>query len=124
MQHGDPGALQKILAQDVVFTSDGGGKIAAVSRPIAGRDTVVKLVMGLLRQLQVHNEKSPADDHYSLTVDRVNGLTAMLAWRGTTLDSVYAFVEDGDRGITAIDVVRNPDKLAFLRRELTMRPVS
>jgi RNA polymerase sigma-70 factor (ECF subfamily) len=124
MQHGDASVLQDLLAQDVVFTADGGGKISAVTRPVAGREAVLKLLMGLVRQLQIHNEKVAADEQYSLTVDRVNGMSAVLAWRGTAIETVFTFVEDGDQGITAIDVVRNPDKLAYLNRAQTMRPVS
>jgi RNA polymerase sigma-70 factor, ECF subfamily len=124
MQHGDASTLESILAQDVVFTADGGGKIAAVTRPVEGREAVVKLLMGLVRQLDVLNEKSGADERYAMTIDRVNGLTAMLAWRGTALETVFTFVEGGDQGITAIDVIRNPDKLAYLKRELTTRAVS
>jgi hypothetical protein len=51
-------------------------------------------------------------------IERVNGLTAVAAWQGTNLESLFTFVEDDKGGIVSIDVIRNPDKLAYLKREL------
>ena len=48
----------------------------------------------------------------------VNGEPAMLMRVAGHLDSVYTFSFE-DEGIAAIRVVRNPDKLQFLERQLT-----
>ena len=124
LQTGDASALQTLLARDVVLTADGGGKAAAAIRPVEGRDAVSKMLLGLMRQMEALNASAPPDQpdqHWSLTIDRVNSLSALLAWHGTSLESVFTFVEDGDQGISAIDVIRNPDKLAYLKRELAAR---
>jgi RNA polymerase sigma-70 factor (ECF subfamily) len=118
MQSGDAAKLQQLLAADVVFTADGGGKASASTRPVHGRDDVSRMVMGLWRHLEVHNRTAAAEDQFSLTLERVNGLTALAAWRNKNLESLFTFVEAGREGIVAIDVVRNPDKLAYVTREL------
>jgi RNA polymerase sigma-70 factor, ECF subfamily len=125
MQSGDPSRLHELLASDVVFTADGGGKASAATRSVIGVDHVTKFVLGLWRQAEAHNHTAPADDQWSLSVAQVNGLAAIAGWRGSQLETLFTFVESGTsgvesgaRGIVAIDVVRNPDKLAYLRREL------
>ena len=118
MQSGDAAKLQQLLAADVVFTADGGGKAPSAAKPIYGRDDVTKMVVGLWRQAGILNRTAGPDDQLTLTTERVNGLTALAGWRGQNLETLFTFVEDGDHGITAIDVIRNPDKLAFIKREL------
>jgi RNA polymerase sigma-70 factor (ECF subfamily) len=118
MQSGDAAKLQQLLAADVVFTADGGGKASSATRPINGRADVSRMVMGLWRHLDVHNRAATPEDRFSLTLERVNGLTTLAAWRGTSLETLFTFVEAGKEGIIAIDVIRNPDKLAFVGREL------
>jgi len=56
----------------------------------------------------------------ALDIEHVNGEPAMLMRIAGRLDSVYAFtIEDGR--IAAIRVVRNPDKLQFLDRQLSKK---
>jgi RNA polymerase sigma-70 factor (ECF subfamily) len=45
----DASQLTELLAADVSFMADGGGKVAAARRPLLGRDDVVKLLIGLNR---------------------------------------------------------------------------
>ena len=52
LQARDVDALEKLLTEDVVFLSDGGGEVAAAQRPVRGVWRGVRLVMGL-------NEKAP-----------------------------------------------------------------
>ena len=54
----------------------------------------------------------------SLDIAEVNGEPAMLLRVAGRLDSVYAFTVKDD-AIAAIRVVRNPDKLQFLERQLS-----
>jgi RNA polymerase sigma-70 factor (ECF subfamily) len=53
----------------------------------------------------------------TLEITEVNGEPAMLMRVAGRLDSVYAFTVKDDV-IAAIHVVRNPDKLQFLERQL------
>lgn len=46
---GDASRLTQLLAADVTFVSDGGGKVAAARRPLAGRDKVLEFLVGLHR---------------------------------------------------------------------------
>ena len=108
VERGDVQALADTLAADVVHVSDGGGKAFAARRPIVGRDAVLNFLAGLLR-LQ------PPGTRFTST--EVNGGPALLVWVGDQLIQVTTFVvEDGV--VTRSHAAVNPDKLAFLRRQL------
>lgn len=119
MQTGDPTKLQSLLAQDVTFTADGGGKAAAILRPVHGDVAVSRLMVGFWNQAIELNRAAAPDEQYGLTVETINGLPAIVGWKGQSLEAVFTFTETKDKGIVAIDAIRNPDKLAYLRRELT-----
>jgi RNA polymerase sigma-70 factor (ECF subfamily) len=53
----------------------------------------------------------------SINVTRVNGGPAMVVFNGDRIDSVYVCSIANDR-IVAFHVVRNPDKLEFLKGQL------
>ena len=113
---GNAEALTSVLAEDVGFWSDGGGKVLAARRPVFGRDAVVTVLVGIRRT-------GPATvgvplDAISVDVIDINGEPAMVLRIGGRVDSVYTFtIENG--AIAAIRIVRNPDKLKFLERQLT-----
>jgi len=48
-EDGDTEGLVKLLADDVVFYGDGGGKGPAIAKPLYGRERVLKFVFGLMR---------------------------------------------------------------------------
>ncbi|MDA0245208.1 MAG: RNA polymerase sigma-70 factor [Chloroflexi bacterium] len=104
MHTGDVDALTELLAEDVTHWSDGGGKVFAATRPIVGREAVLRLYEGLWRL-------RPADVRAELA--EVNGETAVLFFFGAQLQSVFTF-EVGDGRITAVRVVLNPDKLVAI----------
>jgi RNA polymerase sigma-70 factor, ECF subfamily len=110
----DERELTSILAEDVGFWSDGGGKALAARRPVFGRAQVAGLLAGFRR-----SAPSAGVDLATVSLDiaEVNGEPAMLLRVAGRLDSVYAFSTD-EHVITAIHVVRNPDKLLFLERQL------
>jgi RNA polymerase sigma-70 factor (ECF subfamily) len=98
--------LGAILAADVSVHADGGGKRPASRDPIFGFDEMRKLLAFLAKQFQAHQSK--------LVCTRfINGLPGFVTLEAdgelqtTTLD-----IENGK--ITAIYVVRNPDKLRHL----------
>jgi RNA polymerase sigma-70 factor, ECF subfamily len=107
-QHGDVGALEQLLAEDVVMWSDGGGKVRAVLNPIVGRDRVLRFLVGLFG-------KAPADMRLELT--EINGSPAALVFVGGSLHQAWTCTI-GDGRIHALHSVLNPDKLAYIRRQL------
>jgi RNA polymerase sigma-70 factor (ECF subfamily) len=110
-QDGDLGSLQSLLAADAVFTSDGGGKAAAATRPVAGADPVARLFAGLWRLGAERVARAPAA--WRIEMAEVNAEPALLAFHEDRLESVFVFTVDGDR-VVAIHGLRNPDKLAWM----------
>ncbi len=114
LRDGDPVGLTNVLAVDVGLWSDGGGKVSAARRPIFGRDHVVQVMVGIRRT-------APAMG-YDLRqigfqfVD-VNGEPALALRVAGRLDSIYTFEFEGN-AIKALFVVRNPDKLTYIGRQL------
>ena len=115
LRQGDGAELTRVLADDVGFWGDGGGRVVAARRPVLGRDAVVNLLLGIRRT-------APAAgiplERVSTEVIEVNNEPAMLIRVDDHIDSVYVFSIEGD-AITAIRVVRNPDKLVYLARQLS-----
>jgi RNA polymerase sigma-70 factor (ECF subfamily) len=114
-QRGDVQALANVLAQDVSFVADGGGKVAAARQPVQGRELVTKLLIKLVANAPraVH----AAEHELRLAVAEVNGEPAVLFWVRDRLDTVFVF-SLGDEQIAAIHVIRNPDKLVYIQRQL------
>jgi RNA polymerase sigma factor (sigma-70 family) len=96
----DVEAVVRLLAPDVTATSDGGGRVRTVLRPVVGVERIVRAIAAL------------ADSFRGQTlVERtVNGQPGLVAQRDGTIVSVYAFEVAGDR-IKHIWAIRNPDKL-------------
>jgi RNA polymerase sigma-70 factor, ECF subfamily len=106
--------LTALLARDVGLLSDGGGKAFAARRPLVGREEVLKFLVGLHRTA----ETAGLTRDMSLRIEDVNGEPALIVWLGTQLESVFVF-SIADDVVSAIRVVRNPDKLAHIDRQLT-----
>ena len=115
LRGGDGVELTRVLASDVGFWGDGGGKVPAAGRPIVGRDHVVNLLLGIRRTAAAAGVDL---DTVALELRDVNHEPAMLVRVAGRLDSVYGFTMT-DAGIAAIRVVRNPDKLAFIDSQLS-----
>ncbi|HWK09943.1 MAG TPA: RNA polymerase sigma-70 factor [Vicinamibacterales bacterium] len=99
---GNVDELMAVLHADATLVSDGGGKVAAATRPLLGADRVAKFVLGYAGKL--HWSES---DFQLVTVNGTPGLLMRHPIAGT---GTYSFdVVDGR--IRAIYVVRNPDKL-------------
>lgn len=107
-QEGDIQGLKEILAQDVVNWGDGGGKAVSARRPIVGVDAVIRFWLGLAH-------KPPAG--FSVTIEEVNGSPAVIMWVGETLYNVLT-LEIVDGKIQALRGILNPDKLAYIARQL------
>src|SRR5438105_11873923 len=111
--NGDASELTTLLAKDVGMWSDGGGKASAARRPVIGRDHVLNFLVGLHRTAQ----NSELIREVALTIEDVNFEPAIVVRVGCRLESLFVFSVD-DAEITGIRVVRNPDKLARIDRQL------
>ena len=104
-ESGDLGALVAVLDPDVTSVTDGGGKVRAALRPVAGADNVARFILGVLR-------KQP-----DLTIDEeeVNGEPGFVVRAGEqVVGTVSLGVADGR--IRNVWMVMNPDKLAAWNR--------
>ncbi|MFG2490095.1 RNA polymerase sigma factor SigJ [Streptomyces caniferus] len=104
---GDMAALLSVLDPEVVWRSDGGGRVSAARRPVLGREKVARYVRGLaIRGAQ--------RDGLRVALAEVNGATGLVFVDPAGEQSgVFAFtVHDGR--ITEVDAVVNPDKLGHL----------
>ncbi|MBO6717755.1 MAG: RNA polymerase sigma factor SigJ [Rhizobiaceae bacterium] len=103
LQTGDLEPLKALLAADVEFISDGGGKVSAARNVVAGADNVARLLLGLARKRDIEDiDPRPV---------AINGAPGLLLVIGGYLDQTMSFGLDADGRISAIYVVRNPDKL-------------
>jgi len=109
-QAGDVAALGAMLSEDVRLHSDGGGK-----RPAAGR--VLNGIGEVMRALAAISRLAGRDRSRSMRLVHVNGLPGYVTRETDGLLQTTAFLIDEDR-ITAIYVMRNPDKLERLERTL------
>jgi RNA polymerase sigma-70 factor, ECF subfamily len=103
---GDVGALTKLLAQDAVLYSDGGGKRAAALKPIFGADKILRFLAGIA-------SKNPSLPKLPVRAATVNGLAGYVMREDDGSVSTIAF-EPRDGRIAAIYLVRNPDKLGHV----------
>ena len=96
-----------MLAEDVVVYSDGGGKRAAATKPVYGLSRVERFFIGLARK----DSFRPASYYEPALID---GLPGFVTWARDGAPQTSAFaIQDGL--ITAIYMVRNPDKLRRIR---------
>lgn len=112
----DVDALAKVLTEDAVMLSDGGGKVAALPHPLRGGALIAKTFIGFARL--------PTSRPWRLEPARINGLPGCLIFDDATGELVQTIAlapsatEPGRIG--ALYIQRNPDKLkgvlAALRR--------
>ncbi len=103
---GDVDALANVLADDVVFYGDGGGKAPAILHPISGAVAVARFLAGLVRRgagLHTRLERTAANGEAALRVSGQDGGTL----------SVLMLHVDGGR-VSVVGNQLNPDKLRHL----------
>ena len=107
---GDIDTLSGILADEVAVFSDGGGKVIAFRNVVRGIDRVLRLFQGLARKAAYRPEL--------LRIVMIDGLPGFVSIdRGSALQTTALEVRDGK--ITALFIVRNPDKLRHIRAMLS-----
>jgi RNA polymerase sigma-70 factor (ECF subfamily) len=106
---GDMNAMLAVLDVDAHLIADGGGKVAAATRPVIGADRVARFILGYAGKLQwSEHDFSPVS---------INGAPGLLMRHPLAGTGAYSF-EIADGRIRAVLIVRNPDKLrAFLDRQ-------
>jgi RNA polymerase sigma-70 factor, ECF subfamily len=105
-QSGDVKALAGLLAENVTWYSDGGGKAPAAQRPVAGRDKVVRLIGGLT--------KKGMQAIRAVRIAQINGLPGFVI-EGATGEIFTVALDFRDGVVANIYLVINPDKLRHLR---------
>src|SRR5215472_17080748 len=108
-QSGDTRALAELLAEDVTWYTDAGGKVPGPLRPVTGREKVIRLISGLT--------KKGIQGIRAVRTAQINGSPGFIIERdsGDVLTVAFDF---RDGLIANIYQVINPDKL----RHLLSRP--
>jgi RNA polymerase sigma-70 factor, ECF subfamily len=103
---GDVAGFARLLADDAVLYSDGGGKRLTALKPILGKDRIVRFYEGIRTKV--------TSAFSALRVERVtlNGLPGFVFEKA---DGVETLAFEVDAGlIVALYAVRNPDKVRHL----------
>jgi RNA polymerase sigma factor (sigma-70 family) len=104
---GDVPALERMLAEDVVAWSDGGGKAPAARRPLVGRERVVRSLLSIAEY----------GERIQISTTEVNGEPGLLLRLDGQVVGIAVPEFDGDR-VAAIRAVANPDKLAYFTGQI------
>jgi RNA polymerase sigma-70 factor (TIGR02957 family) len=106
-QEGDLQGLEELLAHDVVFHGDGGGKAPAAARAVHGRARVARLLIGGLRALARFGG-------FTTRREEVNGQPGALFFdrEGRLISVTILDIADGQ--IQGVSAIVNPDKLRHL----------
>jgi RNA polymerase sigma-70 factor (TIGR02957 family) len=103
---GDLDALLGVLAPDVVFHADGGGKGQAISAPLHGREPVARLLAGLFRRGRALGT--------SFRLAWVNGQPGAVGYDAAGRVFTVFELEVAGGVVQAIRAVVNPDKLGHI----------
>lgn len=104
VQTGDSGQLARLLADDAVLYSDGGGKRQAARKPVLGSDRIARFLAGITRRWGAPTLLRHA---------RLSGSAGVIARNGQ--GELYTLSIESDRGaITAVHIMRNPEKLGHI----------
>jgi RNA polymerase sigma-70 factor (TIGR02957 family) len=112
-REGDLGALESLLAHDVVLHGDGGGKVPALARSLHGRDRVARTLLAWTRQ----GQRAGGD----MRIAEINGQPGAL-WEDVDgrLVSVLALEIAGGE-VRSVSSIVNPEKLRHIGPVADMR---
>lgn len=107
----DAAGIERLLAEDVVSMSDGGGEVTAARQTVRGRDRVLRLILGLAAKSLVEPRSA---------IRSLNGLPAIVVedvYRSSKLASRYTihFDLDQDGRIRGLHTVLAPSKLSAVK---------
>lgn len=106
-QGGDLGALEALLAHDVVLHGDGGGKVPALARSLHGRSRVARTLLAWMRQ-------GARIAGAAIRQVEVNGQPGalLLAGEGNVISVMALDIADGQ--VQGVSSIVNPDKLRHI----------
>jgi RNA polymerase sigma-70 factor (ECF subfamily) len=107
---GDTQRLRQLLAADVAAYADGGGKVPASKEPIVGLEAVVRVHAALISVLVASR---------LVRYGFINGLPGFVSMEQGNVLQTTALEVENDK-IVAIYVMRNPDKLQQVRRQVLL----
>jgi RNA polymerase sigma-70 factor (ECF subfamily) len=99
---GDLSALAGLLSEDAVLFTDGGGRKSAALNPIISAAKILRFFAGITGK--------NAGREIRLVPMMINGTAGAIVYMDDEIDHALSLAVDGER-ITAIYLVRNPDKL-------------
>jgi RNA polymerase sigma-70 factor (TIGR02957 family) len=107
-EQGDLSGLEALLAHDVEFTADGGGKVPALARTLRGRNRVARTLINYSIGLA---ERAP---RVSVRTVEVNGGPGALYLDAQQRLIAVMALEIAGGQITGLNAIANPDKLTHL----------
>lgn len=103
-EDGEVGALTDLLAEDVTFWSDAGGKRPAALKPIRGADRVAQVMRAAVRKARILEEQE-------IRIVTINGKPGVITLRDGVVQAAVSF--DAHLGrIHEIRLQLNPEKLS------------
>jgi RNA polymerase sigma-70 factor (ECF subfamily) len=99
VSEGDVDGLLAVLDPDVVWVSDGGGRVSAARKPLHGAERVARAWVALRRRAITEPEAIELNGRLGLLIGGTDGYPSALS-----------FTVAGGR-VARIDLVRNPEKL-------------
>jgi RNA polymerase sigma-70 factor (ECF subfamily) len=106
-EEGDLAGLEHLLAEEVLMRGDGGGKVPALGRTVAGRARVAKTLVNGVRAFG----SMPG---LSWQAVEVNGAPGAVYRDGSGALIAVLALEVADGRVVSVDSVANPDKLRHL----------
>ena len=100
---GDAAGLARVLAEDAVMYSDGGGKRRSALNPIVGRDKIMRFYVGI-------RGKGGGFSAQRATASTLNGLPGFVLHTDEGAETLAVEIVEGR--VVAIYRVRNPEKLS------------
>lgn len=105
--------IERLLAEEAIIYTDGGGKVTAARKPVQGAEKIAKFMIGI--------QKGGGGRSYRIEFKEINGEPGMIIWEEEQLFNVWSFHIEGGK-IKSIYVVLNPDKLKHVKKTLQRHP--
>ena len=105
---GNMDELMRLLSEDAVLFTDGGGRVTAAIYPIVSSRRIVSFILGLLKKYRL-------DQSLKIQTMNINGQTGIMIESKLEPSSAVCFDIDNNQ-IQQVFVIRNPEKLKYLEK--------